>query len=284
MRHNAEKGILMFEIVRITPEVARQYLSHNTRNIRPINRAAVRQYANSMINGTWQQNGETIKFYQDGTLFDGQHRLLAIIESNVPQDMLVVRDVPNNVSITDIGRPRSAKTIADSISGQIVSKNIISAAKIIVDGIDGVNKSETPKESIAQYAVDNIDLLRESYSLSGLGKSNSGHLTRRAYVVVLLYCYLRTTDDVGKLTEKIRRFITVINTGFYENDKETPAIVLRNYLLEQTSKSNSSWIPCASVVDQAFSDFQTRQRRKRYIPNKDIVGKINAVRKLDGLI
>ena len=274
----------MCETILITPDIARQYLSFNTRNIRPINKAAVKQHANSMINGTWEQNGETIKFYQDGTLFDGQHRLLAIIESNTQQEMLVVRDIPNDVSIADVGRLRTAKTIADSMSGTSISKNVISAAKIIVDGIDGVNKSETPKEAIAQYAVNNIELLREAYALSGYGKSNHGHLTRRAYVVVLLYCYLRTTDSIEKTTEKIRRFVTVINTGFYENDKESPAIVLRNYLLEQTSKSNSSWIPSSSVVDQAFSDFQVRQRRKRYIPNKDIVGKINAVRRLDNLV
>lgn len=274
----------MLEKVKITPDIAREYLSHNTRNIRQINKAAVRQYANSMKNGTWEQNGETIKFYRDGTLFDGQNRLCAIIESNTEQEMLVVRDIPNNVSITDIGRLRTAKTIADSMSGMAISKNVISAAKIIVDGIDGVNKSATPKEAIAKYAINNIDMLREAYTLSGYGKSNHGHLTRRAYVVVLLYCYLRTTDNIEKTTEKIKRFVTVVNTGFYENDKESPAIVLRNYLLEQTSKSNSSWVPSSSVVDQAFSDFQVRQRRKRYIPNKDIIGKINAVRMLDELI
>lgn len=274
----------MVTSMKITPGIAREFLSHNTRNIRPMNKSAIKQYAESMRAGTWQANGETIKFYEDGTLFDGQHRLQAIIESGTTQEMLVVTGVPNDVSVTDIGRTRSAKVIADNMCGHSISSNAISAAKIIVDGLEGANRSTTPKEMIARYAVDHTDLLREADSLASTGKNSSIHLTRRAYVIALFYCYLRTAENVSEISEKIRKFVMCINTGFYENERDQSAIVLRNYLIDQTSKTNSSWVACASVVDQAFNDFGVRKRFKRYVPNGDVIGKVNTVRLMDGII
>lgn len=274
----------MIQSVKINPSIAREFLSHNTRNIRPLNKGAIRQYAASMRAGTWQSNGETIKFYEDGTLFDGQHRLQAIIESGTTQEMLVVTGILNDVSITDIGRVRSAKVLADNMSGDSISSNAISAAKILVDGLEGANRSETPKETIAKYAVEHIDLLREALSLASISKSSNVHLTRRAYVIALFYCYLRTSDNFSETAEKIRKFVMCINSGFYESEKDQSAIVLRNYLIDQTSKTTSSWVACASVVDQAFNDFGVRKRFKRYTPNNDIIAKVNTVRLIDGII
>lgn len=60
----------------ITPERAAEMLSKNKSN-RKINQANVRRIADDMLTGNYKLNGETIKFYADGTLADGQHRLTA---------------------------------------------------------------------------------------------------------------------------------------------------------------------------------------------------------------
>lgn len=76
----------------ITPETAGDYLAHNTKN-RPIGHRYVTQLANALERGEWVMTGDSIKFAPDGTLMDGQHRLLAVIQSGVPIKTLVVRGV-----------------------------------------------------------------------------------------------------------------------------------------------------------------------------------------------
>lgn len=87
------------EIVEISPELAHELLGYNTHNRRARARV-VSAYAADMRAGAWQWNGESIKFAQDGTLLDGQHRLLAIIEADITVTMLVVRGLPNETQDT----------------------------------------------------------------------------------------------------------------------------------------------------------------------------------------
>lgn len=74
----------------ITPEVAGEFLAHNTYN-RPMKTMRVQGYATDMLSGAWDYNGDPIRFNCDGTLIDGQNRCQAIIESGVSQEMLVIR-------------------------------------------------------------------------------------------------------------------------------------------------------------------------------------------------
>lgn len=94
-------------VERITPDRAREYLGHNTRN-RTIRARTVAAYSADMKNGDWRWNGEAIKFGADGTLLDGQHRLMAIVEADVPIRMLVVRGLPEETQMTmDTGAKRT---------------------------------------------------------------------------------------------------------------------------------------------------------------------------------
>lgn len=77
----------------ITPEKARGYLNGNVMN-RPVFSNIVDFYAEQMKNGFWTQSGQTISLSKDGVLIDGQHRLLAIIKSNVNIEMNVAKNVP----------------------------------------------------------------------------------------------------------------------------------------------------------------------------------------------
>lgn len=83
----------------ITPDVAERYLGKNTHN-RPIRHRTVSTYAADMTAGHWRWNGEGIKFAVDGTLLDGQHRLLAIVESGCTVTMPVFRGLPQETQET----------------------------------------------------------------------------------------------------------------------------------------------------------------------------------------
>lgn len=76
----------------ITTAKAQQYLNTSLGN-RPISKPTVRSYADSMKQGKWMLNGDTITFDVDGHLIDGHHRLNAVIMAEVPVVMSVCRGV-----------------------------------------------------------------------------------------------------------------------------------------------------------------------------------------------
>jgi hypothetical protein len=81
----------------ITPAIAALMLQKNEGN-RRVRKDVVDKYANEMLNGRWMENtGETIKIAKDGTLVDGQHRLLALMQSGVQLNMHVCTDMDKEV-------------------------------------------------------------------------------------------------------------------------------------------------------------------------------------------
>lgn len=94
-------------IEEITPELAAEWLEDNDHN-RDLRGAKVSEYAGAIRRGEWKTNGEAIKFDEDGTLIDGQHRLWAVVEADMPITTVVVRGLPLTVQESmDLGIKRS---------------------------------------------------------------------------------------------------------------------------------------------------------------------------------
>jgi hypothetical protein len=93
--------------VTITPRMAKKWLAKNSKN-RPLSERTVAYYADMMRRGLWVLNGDTIRFDEDGTLIDGQHRLAAVVMSNTSIQSYVINDLPKAAFFTiDEGKPRS---------------------------------------------------------------------------------------------------------------------------------------------------------------------------------
>lgn len=107
-----------FTVETITPTEARAILEGNTRN-RKANPRHIAKLALEMTNGTWAMDGTPIRIAVDGTLIDGQHRLLACIKADVPFTTLVMTDADiETMRIIDGGKSRSHQQqlqIADGI-------------------------------------------------------------------------------------------------------------------------------------------------------------------------
>jgi len=90
----------------ITPDLAREWTGLNTRN-RPVRYTKVAQYARDMKAGNWMLNGETVKIAADGTILDGQHRLYACIQADIPFETVIIRGLPPEAQDTiDTGMAR----------------------------------------------------------------------------------------------------------------------------------------------------------------------------------
>jgi hypothetical protein len=96
----------------IQPATARTWLEkHNTRN-RFLSKTQAERLAQAQRNGEWQFNGQPIQFALDGTLLDGQHRLLACVLSDIAMESLVIWGVDSDSQHTmDMGKPRSVADI-----------------------------------------------------------------------------------------------------------------------------------------------------------------------------
>lgn len=92
----------------IDPALAKDMLGLNGANWRHPNRSAVAMLAEDMRAGRWVEGTGTIDFTEDGQLGDGQHRLMAVVESGVTIRFTVRRNVPQAViEQMDTGRKRN---------------------------------------------------------------------------------------------------------------------------------------------------------------------------------
>lgn len=96
----------------ITPERAEQLLKLNVRN-RDVRPNHVSFLSRQMINGTWRENnGDTIRISKSDVLLDGQHRLLAVIESGISFNFLIAYDIDDDIMPTiDTGAIRRVQDV-----------------------------------------------------------------------------------------------------------------------------------------------------------------------------
>lgn len=106
-----EKPSMRIEM--ITPDIAKDYLSRNTRN-RALRKSHLDDLVRQMRAGQWALNGQSIIFDEEDALIDGQHRLNACAISGVSFLTYVVRGVSDARAFTtiDTGKPRGAHDMA----------------------------------------------------------------------------------------------------------------------------------------------------------------------------
>lgn len=110
----------------ITPEIAARILQANSHN-RPVRPSVVKRYAQQMKNGEWRLTGEAIKIASNGALLDGQHRLLACLESQQPFEVYMITGLPPDIfDILDTGTPRRVPDVLH-IAGEH-SVNLLAAS------------------------------------------------------------------------------------------------------------------------------------------------------------
>jgi hypothetical protein len=96
----------------ITPEVAKIYLESNSQNQRSVRKAWVASLVKMIQAGEFQLTHQGIAFDSNGTLIDGQHRLLAIVAAQKPVQIMVTRSVnPAVWGATDQGVIRTSTEV-----------------------------------------------------------------------------------------------------------------------------------------------------------------------------
>jgi hypothetical protein len=170
----------------ITPAIAEAYLGKNLSN-RHIRNGHVTALASDMTAGRWQPTHMALGFDTDGNLIDGQHRLLAIIQSGVSQWMLVVREVAKSVQeVIDAGAARSGAD-ALKLSGRVDSNHPAVAAvartailwdeghhRTVRAGVNGARK--VTNSEITAWVDDQLALPVGALNVTGaVGQARTWH-------------------------------------------------------------------------------------------------------------
>lgn len=239
----------------ITPDVARRMLTHNTRN-RKTNKVTVGRYGRAMQAREWWMNGESIIFSVTGELLNGQHRLLAIVQSGVAVDVLVVCGIdPDAFKTMDSVRPRSA---ADGlgISGEVNCHALSAAVQAMVTFVGRGGTIES-NGAVGEHRATVITCERVLAAHPGLRESVRAMKCCRMYRSkhASLVHYLFSIVD----PELAGEFAAVLANG--SADIGRPFMTFREFLFKCPSRTDLRQHICAKAI-KAFNAERSGERPK----------------------
>lgn len=240
---------MLSEVRLITPAEAQEMLKGNTGNYRKPCRKRVEALSIVMGRGEWELNGETIKIALDGSILDGQHRLLACVRSGVPIYSVVVTGIKATARNIDRGLPRTLPQWLSHINVPN-AKNIAAICRFVV----AHDKGLWDRESISAHEVLDSDVIEyESRHRDELQWALK--LACRAKKVIpvgilgpVLHIGTRDTGDL----QMAEWFTSSLATGEDLSDSD-PVLHLRNRALTQTPHSKLSRQMLRGLVTLAWN-------------------------------
>jgi hypothetical protein len=108
------------EWVNVTPKMAAEILIKHNNDNRNVRKLVMSRYQHDMESGQFPVTHQGLAFASDGTLLDGQHRLMAIRESGKPMWMLITRGLPRDIQqFLDRGARRSPSDFLDGTHSRL---------------------------------------------------------------------------------------------------------------------------------------------------------------------
>jgi hypothetical protein len=117
----------------IDPDLAKTWLEEHNHHNRPISKIHVKTLASDLADNRWKITHQGVAFDVNGDLVDGQHRLLAIVESGVGAVLPVTRGLdPKVFEVIDQHRKRTAGQILTMEGIQRDAPRIASMARALL--------------------------------------------------------------------------------------------------------------------------------------------------------
>jgi hypothetical protein len=207
----------------ITVEKAKVLLDRNVLNRRYRPKTAAK-YARDLVADKWITTHEGIGIDVDGNVFDGQHRLNAIILADKPMFLLVVRNLPREARLAvDQGIQRTIDDVLNN-NGIPVTKREVGICKLILGpGPFRYTRAETI--DIFKRHEEAIRATNEMFYAS------KWRLTQASVMAPFARAWY--TYDKRELS----RFVRALLEGSYQSTDEAPAIALRDFLKEKVQKT-----------------------------------------------
>lgn len=187
----------------VTPEKAKEYLATFNHDNRDISQNLVSLYARLMTKKEWS-NVTEISFDTNRRLIDGQHRLSAVIKSNLPQEFSFNFNCPPEAQRhIDTGKLRSAKDTLD-MAGATNTKQMASTLMLYKDLRDG---------GLTNYAV----------TYGGQANKRTARSEKNDYVALMYEQHGELINDIVSFAQRTNRR----NCGAVLNKSAVGAAALR---------------------------------------------------------
>lgn len=207
----------------VSPQMAEDMLKTMGPN-RPVGTSRVMTLANEMRLGKWQLNGETVIVSDTGKLLDGQHRLLAIIESGVTTQLTIASGVAEaSFATIDTGARRSAGDIG-SMAGINRAKTAMASAGMIWRLWHHTSVSEVCPPVMALEVVKRFPAI-EKWSPFIKSQTNRNVVPAGSLLTGLVYL-----EDVAKMPRRAEQFFAGIDSGADLSDG-SPILTLRQRMI-----------------------------------------------------
>lgn len=229
------KGMTPPVLELIDPELAQKYLDTNPHN-RPIHQGTINGYVIEMEEDQFKLTHQGIAFDEKGHLQDGQHRLLAVIQSGKPQQFWVFRNMPEeNFTKIDVGRDRKpsdvlalegidSPNLTSSISKFILAYESGSKANAIAASTGSSGKNYISNDKILHFAKDNKKKLEKVAELSKTWFEKFPKALEMRFIGGL-YWYISQIDQ-----ERANEFFEHLSSGA-DLPEDSPILKLRNILM-----------------------------------------------------
>jgi hypothetical protein len=225
--------------VSMTPDWALQILEQNTHN-RSSRPTLVAQIANDICAGRWLLTPQTCSIATDGTLLDGQHRLMAIVKSGQTVPLMLATECPPEVfTAIDTGVSRTAGDLL-RIEGIANYNNIAALIKAVTLYRNTPHVVWTSScYPISKQAI--LDIYKSDPS--GWDKSGAYYKVSNACkfahpttMATLHYLYSQKSPELGYLVSNyIHQFISGELLSF-----GSPILAIRNYMSNNYKARTSS--------------------------------------------
>lgn len=248
----------------ITPAYAQELLER-TKAAGILNRKAsprtVEIYANEMRSNRWKLNSESIKLDENGFILDGQHRLMACVQSGCSFQTVVNTDVPRDTFDTiDCGRVRTGT--------QVLQMSGVQYHTVITGIINGMNEFRnyghlalkerrlTPSAVLEEYNTRPADY--DEAARVAMKCITESHAMTPKTVGTL---YFALVHDNGVSKAKAEQFFTQINSF---DTAENPVIEkMRRWNLANKDKRISEKLRVAYVI-RSWNAFVSGTKAPRF--------------------
>lgn len=256
----------------ITPALAAEYLQYNTHN-RPLSGATVKKYAKAMTAGKWLFTGESVVFSDLDSLLNGQHRLLAIVESGVTIRVVVVRGIAEtSFIVTDTGKKRSGADAVATFAPDFIKLRtlIAAAAKNILtfdeEGTWQCNRTRVSSEDLIALIDKNAAFMQSVNYTTTL--NNARKFIPISCIAALHYLFSQQDQEMADT------FFHKLNSGegFTKND---PVLLLRERLISlRHSEASFRTRDLLPFIVKAWEVLREGKEVSRLVVTKTYVPKI----------
>ena len=212
----------------VTPAMATEWLSNNNEGNRKVRSGEVELIATQILQGKYEPTHQGIGFYDDGTLADGQHRLMAVVEAGEGIWVNVTTGLSKNVvHKIDKGIVRTSLDSLHFLGMKSDNKRVAVCQCMIYQYRTELERRES--WAIEKCTSEQFSRYYEKFSQAiewtlGFGAASKYPAPVQAAVATAWFA-----EDRDRLGE----FMLVMESGEMFSDDDRAAIRLRDYLKDK---------------------------------------------------